>query len=69
MYILHILHVHVGPDHSLITLIHKQHIDKINTKYNINISEIETKKMSKKWKQEYLKLKILKTTKKNRNRG
>ena len=41
----------------------KQHIDKINTKYNINISEIETKKMSKKWKQEYLKVKILKTTK------
>ena len=32
-------------------------------KYNINISEIETKKMSKKWKQEYLKVKILKTTK------
>ena len=29
----------------------KQHIDKINKKYNINISEIETKKMSKKWKQ------------------
>ena len=41
----------------------KQHIDKINKKYNINISEIETKKMSKKWKQEYLKVKILKTTK------
>ena len=32
-------------------------------KYNINISEIKTKKMSKKWKQEYLKVKILKTTK------
>ena len=44
----------------------KQHIDKINKKYNINISEIETKK----WKQEYLKVKILKTTKteiENRN--
>ena len=46
----------------------KHHIDKINKKYNINISEIETKKMSKKWKQEYLKVKILKTTKtENRN--
>ena len=41
----------------------KQRIDKINKKYNINISEIETKKMSKKWKQEFLKVKILKTTK------
>ena len=40
-----------------------QHIHKINKKYNVNISGIETKKMSKKWKQEYLKLKILKTTK------
>ena len=41
----------------------KQHIDKINKKYNINISEIETKKMTKKWKQEYLNVNILKTTK------
>ena len=41
----------------------EQHIDKINKKYNVNISEIETKKMSRKWKQEYLKVKILKTTK------
>ena len=32
-----------------------QHIDKINKKYNVDIGEIETKKMSKKWKQEYLK--------------
>ena len=41
-----------------------QHIDNINKKYNVNIhlGEIETKKMSKKWKQEYLKVKILKTT-------
>ena len=32
-------------------------------RYNVNISEIEIKKMSKKWKQEYLKVKIIKTTK------
>ena len=31
--------------------------------YLFNISEIETKKMSKKWKQDYLRVKILKTTK------
>ena len=40
-----------------------QHIDKINKKYNVNIGEIETKNMSKKWKQEYLKVKIFITTK------
>ena len=39
-----------------------QHIDKINKKYNVNIGDIETKKMIKKWKQEYLKVKIFKTT-------
>ena len=44
----------------------KQHINKINKKYNINISEIDTKKMSKRWKQEYLKVKILKTEIDNR---
>ena len=42
----------------------EQHIDKITKKYNVNINEIETKKRSKKWKQEYLKVKILKMTQK-----
>ena len=32
-------------------------------KYNVNTGEIETKNMSKKWKQEYLKVKIIKTIK------
>ena len=48
----------------------EQHIDKINKKYNVKIDEIKTKKMSNKWKQEYLKVKILKMTKteiENRN--
>ena len=45
-----------------------QHIDKLNKKYNVNIGEIETKKMSKKIETRISKSKNTQNDK-NRNRG